>query len=120
MIYLASPYSDPDPEEMERRYLIVMEANAHYMRLNKPCYSSIVHCHMMAKKYHLPKEFEFWRQFDFHMIALAASVHVLFMDGAWKSSVGVNAEIEYARGQNKPVRLVNWVNGELLEIQDLS
>lgn len=102
MIYLASPYSHPDPTIRELRYLSAIKATAFLLRQKKWVYSPIVHNHPMALLEELPKEFGFWKDFDLHMIDCAEKLVVLRIEG-WEQSVGVAAEVEYAKSINKLV-----------------
>jgi hypothetical protein len=48
MIYLASPYSHPDPAVREARFREACRAAAKLMRLGQPAFSPIVHGHPIA------------------------------------------------------------------------
>ena len=101
-IYLASPYSHPDPKVKEERYLKVLEETANFLRVGITVYSPIVHCHRLHFGYDLPGDWEFWGKHDFTMLAAAEFLYVLMLDG-WKESVGVNAEVEEAGRLHIPV-----------------
>lgn len=92
MIYLASPYSHPDPLIMKTRFLLAEEVTACYTRRGVHVYSPIVHYHEMAAKYKFPSDFEFWRKLNFDMLRRADELWVLEIPG-WKESKGVTAEI---------------------------
>lgn len=102
MIYLASPYTDPDPFVRERRYIHAMEKVWSLLQRNKIVYSPVVHCHELAKIAALPKDAAFWTRYNFAMLALATKLAVLRIDG-WRESPGVAAEIEEANRLNLPV-----------------
>ena len=61
-------------------------------------YSPVIHCHQIAQDYSLPKDFTFWKEYNFAMIEKASEVLVLGIPG-WRSSQGVTAEIKYACDQ---------------------
>lgn len=105
MIYLASPYSDPNPEVKEQRFNDVCRAAAELMRRGILIFSPIAHTHPIAN-FGLPSGWEFWRQFDYHHIETSEQVWVLTLPG-WADSVGVSAEVEIAKELGKPVRLVD-------------
>lgn len=104
MIYLASPYSHPDPFEREHRYVTVLKVlTEQFLAKRIWAYSPIVHCHELAKVSTLPKDMEFWSDYNHHMLSLCEELVVVRMDG-WESSRGVKAEILWAEGMNIPVR----------------
>ena len=98
-IYLASPYSDPDPLIRELRHYQAMRATADLLRAGRYVYSPIVHCHELAKKYALPTHFDFWQNYNFAMLRAASFFAILQADG-WKDSLGVLAESNEATRLN--------------------
>lgn len=96
MIYLASPYSSPDPLIMKTRFLIAEQVTAGMLANNMWVYSPIVHCHELATKFKLPTDFGFWQRYNREMLRHAETMAVLQIPG-WKESKGVQAEIEFAR-----------------------
>ena len=102
MIYLASPYTSPNPQVMEQRFEQACAAAAQLMRAGEVVYSPIVHCHPIAVRHELPRHFEYWQQFDQEMINHSNKLVVLKIDG-WETSKGVTAEIEYAIYRGIPV-----------------
>jgi hypothetical protein len=106
MLYLASPYSHPDPLEMEYRYEQACKVTAHFLRLSFVVYSPIVHCHQLAKEFSLPTDFLFWQKFCLAMLNKADGLWVLQLDG-WQTSKGVNAEIIHAVNSDIPVVYVD-------------
>ena len=107
MIYLCSVYSvnNASKELMQIRYEYVRKKTAEFLMLHVPIFSPIVHCHEVAKHFELPKTWEFWKEIDFAYLNGCTAVFVLKMPH-WKKSVGVNAEIEYAKSNNIPVHYI--------------
>lgn|SRR4030067_468112 len=101
-IYLASPYTDKDPQVRELRYEIVEKIAASLMQQGFHIFSPIVHCHPMAVKYSLPKEIDFWHEYDRMMLSKSALVLVARIDG-WRESKGVAFEMNLARELKIPV-----------------
>ena len=99
MIYLASPYSHPDPFVREQRYLMAAKALSELLAAECWAYSPIVHCHELAKIVDLPTHSAFWRRYDFHMLSLSTELLVLMLEG-WKTSEGVREEIAEAARLN--------------------
>lgn len=95
MIYLASPYSDPNRQVMADRYYLAMQTTVSLLKQRYIVYSSIVHCHAMAVSFDLPHNFEFWQHYNKGMINVASLLYVLNIAGC-KDSKGVNAEIDHA------------------------
>lgn len=106
LIYLASPYSHPDPAVQEQRFNAVCWAAARLMRDGHLIFSPIAHTHPIAQAGGLPGDWEFWRKYDHAMLDVSAELWVLRLDG-WEQSQGVKAEIEYMRGRGKPVRFID-------------
>ena len=104
-IYLASPYTHPEPYIMEIRYVYTAKVLADKLRRKEWTYSPIVHCHELAKTYGLPKDSEFWREYDFAMLAGASCLHVLRLEG-YEDSVGIKAEVAEAQRLGLEVHLI--------------
>jgi hypothetical protein len=95
LIYLASPYSHPDPAMRELRYKQACEVAALLMRDGHLVYSPIAHSHPLTA-YGLPANWDYWRRLDEEMIRRCDALAVLRLPG-WEQSVGVQAELALAR-----------------------
>jgi nucleoside 2-deoxyribosyltransferase len=102
MIYLASPYSHPDPSVREERFRAACRAAAALFRAGHFLISPIAHSHVLVE-HGLPGDWTFWQRFDRALLARCDALFVLMLDG-WEESVGVQAEIRIARELGKPVR----------------
>lgn len=102
-IYLAGPHSHPDPEVRRMRFEALNAATATIMGEGHIVFSPISHSHPIAVQCNLPKGFEFWRQLDESFIDWCDEVWILNLPGGHES-VGLAAEIEYARSIGKPIR----------------
>lgn len=102
MIYLASPYSHPDPFIREQRYLAVMKVLGDMLANRQWAYSPIVHCHELKKVRDLPPGHEFWLEYDFHILNRCGVLVVVPLEG-WMESKGVAAEIAEANRAQIPV-----------------
>jgi len=91
MIYLASPYTHPDPFVREERYLRAAKATVFLLSRKLWVYSPIVHCHELAKIGGLPVDADFWREYNFAVLARCTKFTVLRTDG-YESSKGVAGE----------------------------
>ena len=102
MIYVASPYSHRDPKIRQERFEKVCDFCSIMINRGLVVYSPIAHNHPISTRKELPKGFEFWKKFDLHILNLCEQITVLCIDG-WEESVGVQAEISFARKKNLPV-----------------
>jgi hypothetical protein len=97
MIYLASPYSHPDPDVMLARFEAACRHAALLMRLGHIVFSPIAHSHPVALHGKLDAlSHSIWLAQDFWFIDHADEVRVLMLDG-WRESRGITLEIERAR-----------------------
>lgn len=95
-IYVASPYSHPDYRVMIKRYERVRAYVAECLNNGEVVYSPINDNHPITAHHDLPTHWEFWKKVDTAFIRGAHKLRVYQMDG-WDKSVGVAAEIEYAK-----------------------
>jgi hypothetical protein len=114
--YLASPYTSKDPAIMESRYLAVEEVGSKLMLQGYCLIEPIAANHNKAKRFKLPTDFAFWKDYSERMVAKADGVIVLTLDG-WRESVGVQGEIAHARGLGKPVY---YIDEEMMDILNLA
>ena len=103
-IYLASPYSHPDPAIREQRYQAVTKKAAEYLCAGKAVFAPITHSHPMVPYMDekLCMDFDFWMRADIPLLKGAKELHVLMLDG-WQRSRGVTKEIEIADACRIPV-----------------
>lgn len=105
MIYLASPYSHPDPAVRESRYMAVCRAAANLICQRYIVFSPIVHSHGIALHGNLAGDWNTWREFDLWFITRCDKLIILKLDG-WKESAGIKAEIEIAERLGKPIEFI--------------
>jgi len=106
MIYLASPYSHPDPLVRKARYETVMKI-AHDLQTSPGhehhlVYSPIMHFHPMCLRYEMPSDAGYWWNLNKNSMDVSSKLIVACMSG-WKDSAGVALELEYAKFINMPV-----------------
>lgn len=106
MIYLASPYSSPDPLVMRTRFLLAEQVTATLIGRGHYAYSPIVHCHEMAQKYKLSTDFGFWRQYCLDTLRFANALFILKIEG-WDTSTGVTEERSFATILGIPMSFVD-------------
>lgn len=106
-IYLAGPYSHPDPAVREERYRALSRAAADLIAMGHIVYSPISHSHAIlacAPEHKLPTSWEYWREADSAFIKWADEVCIVPLPG-WRESVGVKAEIDLALQLKKDIVL---------------
>ncbi len=101
MIYLCSPYSDPDATVRQQRFEAACRAAAALLRAGIPVFSPIAHSVPIAR-YGLPTTWQFWRWVDLEYLRHCDALVVLRLPG-WEQSIGVQAELALARAQRIPV-----------------
>lgn len=102
MIYLALPYSDPNPATREHRFECANRIAAILIAGGEQVFSPISHSHPIAKQ-GLDGDWQTWREFDLRMIENCDEMVVLMLDG-WRESKGVKAEIERAKYLQMPIK----------------
>lgn len=116
MIYLASPYSHPDPQVRESRHVAACKAAAYLMeQLDLVVYSPIAHSHPIEQHLRRAKPHEWWMRQCVAMLRRCEALYVLQLDG-WEDSKGVGIEIHHARTLQMPIfacKSTGQVRGEL-------
>lgn len=113
LVYLASPYSHPDPAVVEARFEAVCRAAGRLMADGVLVYSPIAHTHPIAVRSALPTGWTYWERYDRAMIAACDHLTVLMLDG-WDESRGVTAELAIAGELGRPVTYITrwWARDE--------
>jgi hypothetical protein len=106
VIYLASPYSHPDPVVRQQRFAAAGRAPAAMLKAGLVVLSPIVHSHPLAAWGLDAMDHAFWMHVDRPMLEACTSVAVLTLSG-WATSKGVAAEIDIARRCGKPISYVS-------------
>jgi hypothetical protein len=117
MIYLASPYSHPDPAVREQRYVAACKAAAMLMR-NNPwgdiVFSPIAHSHGIAIHGGLGLDADTWWEINMAMLEQCDEMVVLTLDG-WRESAGVLQEIAKAKRVPLLVKYMDPDTGKLTD-----
>lgn len=114
-IYLATPYSHKSELVRHHRYLEAETACAQLMLQGTTVYSPIVHCHMLAKRHKLPKDFKFWETHNYAMLQKASLMVILMLDG-WELSEGIKGEREFALVHNIQIRATTYPVTEIIRV----
>ncbi len=102
MLYLCSPYSDPDPAVRQERFEAVCRAAAKLMAKGLVVFSPIAHTHHIALAGNLPTGWDYWQRVDEAFLAACSRVVVLELPG-WRESKGIAEELRLARVMGKDI-----------------
>ena len=116
-VYLASPYTHPDPEVKHLRFVQASQAAAVMMKRGCVVFGPIAMTHPMALYGDVQGAWETWKRFDEVFVKLCNELWVLMLDG-WDRSTGVGAEIQIARNNLIPVTYVDPVfqEGKIVDV----
>lgn len=107
MIYVASPYSHPDPLVMEERYQQAQQwVGENAPKFAELLYSPIVYWHPIAVLHNLPRDAFYWQQVNEDTMRAASSMILLELPD-YQSSVGVNLELVLAEELGLQVKRVD-------------
>jgi hypothetical protein len=115
LIYLASPYSHPDPQVRTMRFDMACRAAAHLMVRGMLVFSPIAHTHPIAMVGALPLGWDYWQLYDSVMLGCCAELLILTLSG-WQESAGVIGELAIAhKDLGLPVRYMAPHSWEITE-----
>lgn len=105
MIYLASPYSHPDPKIRNKRAVEITKIAAHLLSRKIPVFSPITFGHEVWKhNKDLPTDAAYWNGYNFHFLNHASELWVVRMKG-WEESDGIKDEVAFAEQIKIPVKV---------------
>lgn len=99
LVYIGSPYSNPDPAVREENFNIVSRLAARKCSNGKVAFSPITYGHTLIGFKHMPTNWEFWKSFCLAFLEHADELLVYKMPG-WENSRGLAEEIEFAIERN--------------------
>lgn len=102
-VYLATPYSHPDPEVRTLRFYRVSEYANRLLQKGVVVYSPITHGHTLGSIGSLPGDFEFWREHCLSFLRHWADRVIVLKQPGWTESKGVKAEIAEAVALGLPI-----------------
>lgn len=107
LLYLATPYSHPDPTVLKQRFDAACAAAAALMGRGYEVFAPIAHSHPVSDHMDekLRMDFEFWMKQDKAILKHCDALVVFALPG-WYESRGVTAEIAYARDLGKPIYII--------------
>jgi hypothetical protein len=106
MIYLASPYSHPDPAVREARYNAAALCAATCLNVGQHIFSPIAYGHILHEiNPTLGTSAAAWRAFNTAMLRHASTLCVLQLSG-WEESAGVLEEMTMAKALGIPIYFI--------------
>ena len=105
MIYLACPYSHPDPAVRLARFDAANKATAHLMETGHIVFSPLSHSHPVEQFMAEIHDTAWWMRQDLAFMDFCDECVVLTVDG-WEASKGVTFEANWFRERSRPVRMM--------------
>lgn len=103
--YLACPFSHSDPEVQLKRHSIVNQVTYAFHQKGKLVYSPLTHNIPLKQLDKQSSGWGIWEKFDRAMLMRCDELIVLKLSG-WKESIGVMAEISFAKELNLPIQMI--------------
>lgn len=103
--YLATPYTDPDPQVREARFEKAAAAAIKLMERGEHVYAPIVMSHPLELRGFQVQNRDFWLGQELPILRHASKLKVLCTEG-WEESEGVAAEMELASELGIPIEYI--------------
>src|ERR1043165_1792624 len=100
LIYLASPYADPNPSVRLMRFERVCNVAAKLLQAGLFVHTPIAHRHSITIAGQLPTEYSYWEQYDERMLMACDQVYVLMLPG-WDHSEGMHTQKKKKKNAEK-------------------
>lgn len=104
-VYVAGPYSDPDPSVKQERYSKLTEYTALLFLGGNTAYSPITHSHPLTY-FGMQSGYVNYKDHDRAFLKAAKELHVLALPN-WTESKGVSDEIAFAAYNKIPIFLID-------------
>ena len=114
LVYLASPYSDPDPAVEAGRFRAACRRAARMTEEGLLVFSPIAHSHPICVLGGCAADFAAWERFDRAMLDCCQRMAVLTLPG-WEQSRGVTAEVGIAGAMGLDIEYLDPTPEELWE-----
>lgn len=102
LAYLAVPFTHKEKWVQHLRYLLVTAVGDLLIREGMDIFSPITESYMYQTIGNTGGTFNTWKDHDFLMLSKCDKLLVLTLPG-WKASIGVTAEINYAKRHKIPI-----------------
>jgi hypothetical protein len=104
--YLGLPYTHEDPKVMDFRAEVSDIICADLMNQGRIIFAPISSCHHIAKKYKLPRTWDFWKHVDEEFLSACKTLIIVTLEG-WEISTGLTEERIIAKRYDIPVEYIN-------------
>ncbi len=106
LIYVAAPYSHPDPSVVEERMAAFTQLMVRLIEQGDYPVSPLMN-HLLAEKIpaRFPLTWEYWEGYSRELLSRCDRLIVIGIAG-WEDSTGVTAEIALAKELNIPIELI--------------
>lgn len=104
MIYLAAPYTHPDPEVVKQRIEAFYKKQVQLIHKGHYVVSPLDKIHM-ATIHQIKTNWDWWKEYSAELMDRCDTVYILMLDG-WEESIGVQEEIKLAISMKKPIYYV--------------
>lgn len=109
LVYLAGPYYDDDPKVIKKRFNLFNKVAATLISKKEVyVFSPISHSHPIMGSKAFNKDFfklRHWMPFDLSIMNNCDELNIIDIEG-WDKSEGVKLEIEYAKLNGLPIKMV--------------
>jgi hypothetical protein len=105
IIYIASPYSNPDSKIMDNNFKLVSSFASELCSKGYIAFSPITYGHVLVDYTEMPTDWEFWENFCLSFLKLSSELWVYEIEG-WDRSRGVAREIKYAIENNIKIKYI--------------
>jgi hypothetical protein len=110
IVYLACPYTDPDPKVRSHRFKRVTSAAAHLIEQGLIVYSPLTMTHPIDLVLTAEGETlgsDYWVRFDEAFMAVCSKMVILKLEG-WETSSGISRETEWFVSHGQPIEYLEW------------
>jgi len=104
--YLATPYTHDDELIRDFRAEVSDCIAAALTKKGRIIFAPISAWHHIAKKYNLPRDFEYWADLDEAFLSACSKLLVIKLDG-WKESKGLKLEKAIAKKYGIPISYID-------------
>lgn len=113
IVYLAAPYTDPDPGVRLDRFHKVTEVAARMIERGELVYSPLTMTHpidLVLAEDGATMGSNYWVRYDEAFMSFCTKIVVLKLPG-WQASSGVKREIEFFRAAGCPIEYITYEEG---------
>jgi Domain of unknown function (DUF1937) len=107
VVYLAAPYSNPDPLIVEARMNAFLDIDALLIEQGYVTVSPLSKHFILNRGRKIPGDWAYWEAYSKQLLSACSELLVMTSIPGWKESTGVKGEIQWAIQRDIPIREVN-------------